>query len=399
MPLSRLPALPLVLLSAVSATLGVSVAAVPSPAHAGAPLDASGAEFSFVAPTDVLTSAGVGDSYDYESVATIDGFSIDARLTVVELFNSLDGTPSVFVSQNALELINGLKAQQDPPLDALTTTGCYRDFLVDGEPFGSPTYENTLPSDYLVGAELFDDTTAWSTDSPFIVGSLLETGDEAEPGDPEEDVTIKTELTTCGGVDFFTSPPTGFSNPGYVRLQLDFTTGVDRTPVQLTNLTLSAFDIDGGQYLRLFSPLPDDYRVFETSLLDVCGPEQLVPANRCVDAETYAGSSEFLDTTGDQSLEFYGADSSEDGEVYEWAAEAIYTQPISSITYQFGKRSGGGGSSLEVGFTPILDGEGSAPELAATGQSPNVATGFMVAALVLLLGSAIILRRSRTARA
>lgn len=394
---SRPVVLPLAFLAVAGVALGASVATIPAPAHAGAPLDASGVDFSFVAPTDVLASSSAGASYDYESVATIDGVSIDARLTVVELFNSLDGSPSVFVSQNALVLINELKLQQDPPPAALTATGCYRDILINGEPFGSPTYD-TLPTDYLVGAELFDAATAWDKDSPFVVGSLLETADEAEPSDPVEDATIKTELSTCGGIDFSTLPPTAFENTGYVRLQVDFTTGVNRTPVQLTNLTLSAFDIDGDQYLRLFSPLPDEFRVFETSLLDICGPEPLVSANECVDADTYAGSPAFLESTGDQTLEFYGADSSEDGEVYEWAAEAVYTQPVSSVTYQFGQRSGGGGSSLEVGFTSILDPQDSAPELAATGPSSTAAVGFLAAMFALLLGAVFAARRSFAAR-
>lgn len=385
---SRFTPVPIALVAIVGLTAGVAVASAPTAARAVTVIDASEADFSFVSPTDVLAGAGVGEYADYDAVATIDGVVIDARLTVVELFNSLAEPEKVFVSQNAIDIINGLKALEDQPLEA---TGCYRDILDIGQPT-----TDTQPTDYLVGAETFEATTAWDKDSPFLVGSLLEAADEAEPDDAVADATIRTELHLCGGFDASTDPWRTFSFPGYVRLQLDFTTGPDRTPVQLANLTVAAYDIDGGQYVRLFSPLPDSYTVASNSLLEVCGPEPLVAASPC--SGDYAGSPAFLEAT--ESLEFYGEAASQSGEVDEWSAEATYTEPISSITYQFGEREGSGGS-LELFFEPILTDEvPAAPELAATGPSrPSMdGTLLVVGFLALLVGAALVARRSAIAR-
>ena len=381
-------------LSTVSVALLLTVGVAAPSAQAVTALDASGADFAFIDAADVLSGAAAGESFDYLNVATIDGVQIDATLTILESFNSLSDDLTVFVNQNSIDFLNPLKLAEDPAPEALVTTGCYTDFLVDGNPFGAPTID-TVPSQYRVGSEIFDSATSFDEGSAFITGSRLATADEADPENPADDRTINTHIETCGGADFSNFPDITFHEfPGFVRYQIDFTTGEAKTPVQLTNLTLSAFDIDGGQYLRLFSPLPDAYRVFDTSLLEVCGPESLTGS--AVGCEgVYAGSGAFLLETGATTLEFYGDDSSDDGEVYEWAAEATYTEPVSSLSYQFGVRSGMGGSSLAVGFDAIDWTPESAepPVLAETGLSSSASASLLVGGLLTLLLGGVLLRR------
>jgi hypothetical protein len=381
---------------AAGLTLLASGALVIPPAHSASPLDASGVDFSFVDPADVLSGGAAGDSFFYANVATIDGVQVDATLTILESFNSLSDDLTVFVNQNSISFLNPLKLAEDPQPAALEKTGCYTDILVDGNPFGAPTV-NTVPSQYRVGSEVFDSATSFEAGSDFVVGSEIVTADEADPESPEDDRKIKTEIQTCGGPDFTNFPDITYHEyPGFVRFQIDFSTGVAKTPVQLANLTLSAFDIDGGQYLRLFSPLPDSYRVFDTSLLEVCGPEALTGvAGGCTG--DYAGSGAFLLETGSNTLEFYGDDSSEDGEVFEWAAEATYAQPLSSLSYQFGVRSGMSGSSLEIGFESIAW-TPEEPELAETGPSTTEFAYLLGGGLLTILFGSMLLSR-RTPRA
>lgn len=361
-------------------------------AHAAVALDASGVDFSFINATDVLVGAAAGDTFFYSNVASIDGVQVDATLTILESFNLLSDDLTVFVNQNAIDIINPLKlAEADPPAP-LAKTGCYTDVLVGGDPFGAPTIE-TVPSQYRVGSEVFNSATSFDAGSDFVVGSELVMADEADPTSPADDRKINTEIQTCGGADLSNLPDITFHKyPGFVRYEIEFSTGVAKTPVHLINLTLSAFDIDGGQYLRLFSPLPDSYRVFDTSELEVCGPAALTGVVAACPT-VYAGSGAFLLETGASTLEFYGHDSSDEGEVYEWAAEATYTEPITSLSYQFGVRNGMGGSSLAVGFDAI-DWTPEAPELAETGLPSNAVAPLLgVGLLTLLLGAVLVRRR------
>lgn len=379
--------------ASVALVLGVGVGA--QPAQAAVALDVSGVELSFVNAADVLVGAAAGASVDYANVATIDGIQVDATLTVLESFNLMADDLKIFVSQNTIALINPLKTTEEP----LVKTGCYDDVLVNGEPFGGPL-TTTVPSQYRVGSETFS-SSSFDPGSDFLTGSRLDVADEADATNPADDRKINTHIESCGGVDFTTTPFTFHKFPGFVRYRIDFTTGDAKTPVFLKNVTMSAFDIDGGQYLRIFSPLPDSYRVFDTSLLDVCGPAALTSDGACTGEGLYAGSSAFLNDTAANTLEFYGDDSSDAGEVYEWAAEATYTQPVSSLSYQFGVRSGSSGSSLAVGFGSIdwsPDGAG-APTLADTGSSPAAPVLVGAGLLALLLGGLLLHRRApRTAR-
>lgn len=333
----------IVVLTAGATTLSLA----PQSARALGPLDASGVQFDFVNASDVLRLGVSGNSFEYINVAEIDGVQIDATLTVTETFNLLGTDFFIFVDSAIKDFVNPSR----PESDELVDTGCYEG---QGNEFGYPD-ESILPSNFRVGSDTFTAATAWAAGSPFLEGSVLTVADEAIADDGEEDRAINTEITGCGGVTFASDPVTyepivaEYSFPAYVRYRIDFTSA--GAPVQLTNLTLSAFDIDGGQYLRLFSPLPDSYRVFDTSELDVCGPASLQTAP-CADEDEYAGSSGFLAGDGSSTLELYGDDASDDGEVYEWAAEATYSTALSSLSYQFGVRSGGGGS-LAVSFDPI----------------------------------------------
>jgi hypothetical protein len=306
-------------------------------------LDASTADISFVSATDVLSLSEAGDSVDYLNIAVIDGHQIDATLTVEETFNLVAEEPFFFLSDALRTYVNDL----DDGREELVESGCYQDALNgDGDPWGMPI-ETTLASDYLVGSDNFDKTTAWAAGSNYVDGSVLPVADEVF-SDNDEDRAINTTIGGCGGVAFYPTF-TEYYFPAYVRYRIDFHSA--GTPVELFNLTLSALDIDGGQYLRLFAPLPDSYRVFDSSLLEVCGPSPLV-ATECEGEDEYAGSSSFLSTTAGSTIEFYGDDSSDDGEVKEWAADATYTQPTSYLKYQFGVRLGGGGF-LGVRFDPV----------------------------------------------
>lgn len=404
-------------LGVIACTLGVT--AVPVSASADpVVLDASTAEFSFVSASDVLESSEAGDSFEYENVATIGGVVINATLTVEETFN-LVGTdePFFFLWDDLRNYVNTEFGPSGPSADGrdqLVENGCYLDI----DEWRGPIV-TTLASDYLVGTDVFDATTAWNAGSKFLVGSSLVLADEAIEDDANEDRAINTEIESCGGFDFMNE--TEYVFPGYVRFTVSFTS--EGEPVLLENLTLSVLDIDGGQYVRFFSPTPDTYRVYDTSLLEICGPVSLslTPCDRAFSGQ-YAGSVTLLDslTTDDPpisiaeaSLEFYGDESSEDGEVFEWAAEVTYIEPRSSVTYQYGVRAGGGGS-LEVRADSInWDGDGAdrpdTAEPSATSESPTTApavlantgfsgSGWLIASGVVLLLGAALLRSSRTIR-
>lgn len=361
------------------------------------PLDASGVQFSFINATDVLAGSETGDFFQYVNVATIGAVQIDATLTIEESFNLFDfyeidssGGNYFFLDEAAKDLANNF----DDGRETLVETGCYL-----GE-----FDETTLASDYLVGSDTFNQATAWNAGSKFLVGSTLEFADEALEDDTE-DRAINTSISGCGGLVF--SPEIlEYSFPAYVRYTIDFTSGGN--PVELINLTLSAFDIDGGQYLRLFSPMPDSYRVYDPSFLEICGPISIV-STECADEGLYAGSASFLTTTTYLStLEFYAEDTSEDGEIYEFAAEATYTQATATISYQFGVRSGGGGS-LAVQFDSIdfEAGGGSSggpivqtrTSLASTGASEQILNSSTVSLITIGIGFALMLVAGRMRRA
>ncbi len=364
-------------------------------------LDASGVSFSFIDADDVLPGSDDGDIFLYENVATIGDVTIDAKLTVTETFNLVDDSLDwVFYDQTLVDLFNSDRETENPGSDNLVETGCYED-VAD---FGGPSYLGQ-PEHYLVGSDVFDSSTAFESGSDFRSGSVLSIADEAkDDSDDEEDSAINTEIRACGGLVFYPDPsnPEQYSFPGYVRFSIDFTDAATDLPVLLTNLNLSAFDIDGGQYLRMFDPLPDSFEVFDVSLLDICGPAPLVSGSACAEEGDYAGTSSFL--SGNPSLEFYGDDSSDDDEVYEWAAVARYTTPTSTVSYQFGVKNGGGGS-LEVRFDDIDwdggsgggNGRESAPTLAQTGipgESTLQITGLALAAFA-LGGLLVVIGRNR----
>ena len=412
---------PTVAIGVVACILGLTSVPISASAEPPVVLDASTAEFSFIDASDVLESSEAGESFEYLNVATIGGAVIDATLTVEETFN-LVGTnePFFFMDQVTVGIINvGIINDIGDERDELVDSGCYDDNPVPdsgGDFYGGPI-EETVVDDYIVGSDDFDalavgDDNPWDDESKFLVGSALAIADEVVD-DADEDRAINTQIETCGGFDFITSEEYAF--PGYVRFTVSFTSEGD--PVLLENLTLSVFDIDGGQYVRFFSPTPDSYRVFDTSLLDICGPVSLAltPCDRASSGE-YAGSEGFLDTPttdpalsiADTTLEFYGDDSSDDGEFYEWAAEVTYIEPRSSVTYQFGVREGGGGS-LEVRVDQInWDGEGSdSPDNTESGVAPPAvlaktgysANGWLFLSGVVLLVGAALLRSSRALRA
>jgi hypothetical protein len=363
-------------------------------------LDASGVSFSFIDAdaNDVLVRSEEGDSFLYENVATIGDVTIDGLLTVTETFNLVDDSLNVgFYDRAVVDVININREDETPGSPDLVMAGCYED--------APETSFLAQPDDYLVGSDVFDSSTAFLIGSDFRVGSILSIADEAkDDSDDEEDSAINTEIRACGGFVPYPDPsnPAEYSFPGYVRFSIDFTDAATDLPVLLTNLNLSAFDIDGGQYLRMFDPLPDSFEVFDVSLLDICGPAPLVPGSACAEEGDYAGTSSFL--SGNPSLEFYGDDSSDDDEVYEWAAVARYTTPTSTVSYQFGVRDGGGGS-LEVRFDDIDwdggsgggNGRESAPTLAQTGipgESTLQITGLALAAFA-LGGLLVVIGRNR----
>ncbi len=365
------------MLSIIIGSLGIGAASSPAYAN-GVPLDASGVQFSFVNATDVLAGSETGDTFQYVNVATIDAVQIDATLTIEESFNLVDYVDDYFFLDEATRTFVNT---YDDGREALLETGCYE----------SPFDENTLASDYLVGSDTFDQFTAWNVDSKFLVGSTLEVADEALE-DADEDRAINTTIDGCGGVVFYPEI-LEYSFPAYVRYTIDFTSG--GAPVELINLTLSAFDIDGGQYLRLFSPMPDSYRVYDPSFLEICGPISPIVSAECEDEELYAGSASFLTTTP-STLEFYAEDSSEEDEIFEFAAEATYTQATDTISYQFGVRSGGGGS-LAVQFDPIDFEAGTS--LASTGASEQILNSSTVSLITIGIGFALMLVAGKMRRA
>ena len=375
-------------LSIIIGSLGVGVASAPAFAN-GDPLDASGVQFSFINATDVLAGSETGDTFEYVNVATIGAVQIDATLTIEESFNLFDYVDDYFfLDEPVRTYVNNLGDGRE----TLTETGCYNGQLD----------ETTLASDYLVGSDAFDQATAWNAGSKFLVGSTLEFADEALEDDAA-DRAINTGISGCGGyVNFET--PVEYSFPAYVRYTIDFTSGGN--PVELINLTLSAFDIDGGQYLRLFSPMPDSYRVYDPSFLEICGPISIV-STECEDEGLYAGSASFLTTTIPSTLEFYAEDSSEEDEIFEFAAEATYTQATDTISYQFGVRSGAGGS-LTVQFDPIdFEAGGSSggsivqtrASLASTGASEQILNSSTVSLIIIGIGFALMLVAGRMRRA
>lgn len=319
-------------LLSVSALVGLALsAALVSPAHAVA-FDASGVDFNFANPgnADLMTGAKVGDQYVYSGVATIDGTSIDAVVTVDAVSPALVSTYEYsHVNDVRADILNGM----NDPSEADLTPGCYTNgsFVLDPD--------NYPVADFVATDRLND-------------GRITKV--DADQGS-DSDVGIHNEVDICTWYD---AP----SAPSSMVITIEFLVG--GLPVTLDNIVLNVQDIDGGQSVGFSSPKPSSYELTSGSMLDVTGDETFT--------------------------KFYGEESSDDDPDY--AADVRYDS-VSSLTYRFGFSEGSGGGSLDVIFESFVGNLAASESLANTGTSDNAPGIVFFAGLVFVLTGVITARR------
>jgi hypothetical protein len=329
----------------VASSLVVAPGVFVAPAYATT-IDVAGQQLNFGNAVDevILENAGVGDSYLYENVVTVGGVQVDALVTVVDFSeNSLGNYLYEEISESQIAILNGV----DP--NHIDVAGCYStDEYVTA-------YDANLAYDFL----------GFNQPGALRGGYEVRYIDEYE-GDPEWEHAINTGLDLC-------DPAYSGEVDGYVDINVAFE--VDGNPVTLTNVAISAHDIDGDQQVQFYSPAPTTFYTSDDSLVTI---------------DDYSVPADYIQFNGPEDL-------SDEGFEALYVGEVAYDS-VSEFNYAFilNNRSRGG---LELEFSSYFNPGGAASTggLASTGVDAAPAGIAGLAALV--VGSvAVFARRVRRNR-
>ena len=322
-----------------SSSLIVASGLFVAPAYATT-VDVAGQQLNFGNAVDevILENAGVGDSYLYENVVTVGGVQVDALVTVVDFSeNSLGNYPYEEISESQIAILNGV----DP--NHIDVAGCYstEDYVT--------AYEANQTYDFL----------GFNQPGALRGGYEVRYIDKYED-DPEWEHAINTGLDLC-------DPEYAGEVDGYVEINVAFEVGGN--PVTLTNVAISAHDIDGEQQVVFYSPAPTAFYTSDDSLVTI---------------EDYSASADYIQFNGPVDL-------SEEGFEERYVGEVAYDS-VSDFNYVFllNNRSRGG---MELEFSSYFN----PSKLASTGIDAAPAGIAGLAALV--VGSvAVFARRVRRNR-
>lgn len=320
------------------ATAIASLVAAPlflvSPAHATT-IDVAGQQLNFGNAVDenILESAVANDSYLYENVVTVGGVQVDALVTVVGFSeNSMGYYPYESISEAQITDLNNDRTEH------VDVSGCYSN------------------DDYIAAMDAGEayDFLGFNQAGSLRGGYEVEYIDGYED-DPEWEHTISTGLDLCdpgytGEVD------------GYVEINVAFQVNGD--PVTLTNVSITAHDIDGEQQVQFWDPIPSTSFTSDDSLVTI---------------EDFADSDGYLQVTGPE-------ESSEDGFEARYIAEVSYDS-VSEFTYAFLLNNQSAGS-LQLELASYFNEVG---DLASTGV--EAAPAGIAGLAILGLGSALVIAR------
>ncbi len=310
--------------SVAAASLVVASGVFVAPAYATT-IDVAGQQLNFGNAVDeiILENAEVNDSYLYENVVTVGGVQVDALVTVVGFSeNSLGNYPYEEISESQIALLNGV----DP--NHIDVAGCYStDEYVTA-------YDANQPYDFL----------GFNQPGALRGGYEVRYIDKFED-DPEWEHAINTGLDLC-------DPEYTGEVDGYVDINVAFEVGGN--PVTLTNVAMSAHDIDGDQQVQFSSPAPTAFYTSDDSLVTI---------------EDYSDSADYIQFNGPVDL-------SEEGFEERYVGEVAYDS-VSEFTFSFilNNRSRGG---MELEFSSYFN----PPKLASTGVDTAPAGIAGIAALV-----------------
>ncbi|MEN9740728.1 MAG: hypothetical protein RLZ72_994 [Actinomycetota bacterium] len=307
---------------------------VAAPAHATT-LDASNATFDFSNPLEenVGEDASIGDEFFYPNVVTIGGIVVDATVTITNMSDTLGPSNLAYVNDGWLEYINQAKIDNS---------------LADQTPITAGCYSNDSVQDY-----------EWTSAdaSPNVVGLLDEQSSDYDNS------WINSEIYVCGNEDY---PATGW-------FQYSVAFSSDGEPVTLTNLTVTAYDIDGPQWFLAGYPKPSSYTLGDDTIVDV------------EDATNY--------------LNFYQPDaiwSDDDVDPASKFAVDITYDSVSTVNFEFGVEDDFYSQHLSLAFSSFFNPPSG--DLAGTGtdSTPSIALG----GATLVAGAALVaVRRVRRNRA
>jgi hypothetical protein len=324
-----------ILSAAGVASLLVAPLFVLSPAHATV-IDVAGQQLNFGNAVDenILENADINDSYLYENVVTVGGVEVDALVTVTFFSdNSIGNYPHESISDDDVVLLNSFNTEH------VDVAGCY-------------TTEEYVATYY---AEEAYDFLGFNEEFALRGGYEVAVIDMYED-DPEWEHTISTGLVLC---DYNETDEVD----GSVDINVAFE--VDGAPVTLTNVAISAHDIDNNQMVTFGDPAPT---TFSTS-----GDDSLVTIQDMSEIENY--------------ITFTGPDDdSEDGLEGRYVGEVTYDS-VSEFNYSFFLENESRGT-LQLEFDSYFN---ASSDLAPTGVEP--ATAGFVGLAVLGLGSAMIVAR------
>jgi hypothetical protein len=325
--------------SVAAASLVVASGLFVAPAYATT-VDVAGLQLNFGNAVDqvILESAGDDDSYLYENVVTVGGVQVDALVTVVGFSeNSLGNYPYEEISESQIFVLNvGDSAHVD-------VAGCY----------STDEYVTAY------NASQFYDFIGFNQTGALRGGYEVRYIDKYED-DPEWEHAINTGLDLC-------DPEYSGEVDGYVDINVAFEVGGN--PVTLTNVAISAHDIDGEQQVQFYSPAPTAFYTSDDSLVTI---------------DDYSDSDDYIQFNGP-------VDPSEEGFEERYVGEVAYDS-VSEFNYSFilNNRSRGG---MELEFSSYFN----PPKLASTGVDAAPAGIAGLAALV--VGSvAVFARRVRRNR-
>lgn len=312
-----------------------------APAHATT-IDVAGQQLNFGNAVDqnILENAAANDSYLYENVVTVGGVQVDALVTVIAFSDNSMGTYLYeSISDSQITELNNNNSEH------IDVAGCYSTDEYIAAMDAGQAY------DYL----------------GFLQEGALRGGYEVEyidgyEDDPEWEHTISTGLDLC--------------DPGYTgevdgSVDINVAFQVNGDPVTLTNVSITAHDIDGEQQVQFWDPAPSSFYTSDDSLVTI---------------------EDFTEIDG--YVQFNGPEeSSEDGFEARYIAEVTYDS-VSGFNYTFLLNNQSGGS-LQLEFASYFNAE---EDLASTGV--DAAPAGVAGLAGLGLGSALVIaRRVRRNRA
>jgi hypothetical protein len=323
------------LVAFAATSLVVAPGLVVAPAYATT-IDVAGQQLNFGNAVDqiILESAGVDDSYLYENVVTVGGVQVDALVTVVGFSeNSLGNYLYEDIPEARIVILNDV----DPA--HVDVAGCYSN------------------EDYVTAYEAGDayDFLGFNAPGSLKGGTEVRFVDDYED-EPEWEHAINTSLDLC-------DPAYSGEVDGYVDINVAFQ--VSGNPVTLTNVAISAHDIDGEQQVQFYDPAPTAFFTSDDSLVTI---------------------DDFSDS--DDYIQFNGPfDPSEDGFDELYVGEVSYDS-VSEFNYSFiiNNRSRG---SLALEFSSYFNPGG---DLASTGV--DAVPAGIAGLAVLGLGSAMVIARN-----